>query len=185
MLGAREIMQGTGPSVYGEEGQGVRWVAVHHGENHIHIAATQARQDGRRARLDNDWSRIGEALRDIEKEYGLQVVALADRTAAERPAGAEQEKATLRRHVAAAAAGARSDAGFFAAPRLGKTPETLRAWHDKGCLPAVVSPGGQWCTFESFVVDALASPRPGKTGVIEDIATAWFAERGITTEAVA
>jgi hypothetical protein len=30
------------------------------------------RQDGRRTRLDNDWYRIGEALRHIEKEYGLQ-----------------------------------------------------------------------------------------------------------------
>ena len=59
--------------------------AEHHGENHIHIAATLARQDGRRARLDNDFYRIGEALRDIEKEYGLQVVARADRTAADRP----------------------------------------------------------------------------------------------------
>ena len=52
---AGEIMHRTGLSPYGEEGQGVRWVAVHHGENHIHIAATLARQDGRRARLDNDW----------------------------------------------------------------------------------------------------------------------------------
>ena len=99
---------------------------VHHGENHIHIAATLARQDGRRARLDNDFYRIGEALRDIEKEYGLQVVARADRTAADRPTRAEQEKAdragraepprvTLQRQVAAAAAGARSEPEFFAA----------------------------------------------------------------------
>jgi hypothetical protein len=68
----REIMHRTGLSRYGEEGQGVRPVAVHQGENHIHIAATLARQHGRRARLDNDRYRIGEALRDIEKEYGLQ-----------------------------------------------------------------------------------------------------------------
>lgn len=48
-----------------------RWVAVHHGDNHVHIVATLARQDGRRARLDNDFYRIGEALRDIEAEYGV------------------------------------------------------------------------------------------------------------------
>ena len=123
---AAEIMHRTGLSRYGEEGKGVRWVAVHHGENHIHIAATLARQDGRRARLDNDYYRIGEALRDIEAEYGLQAVARADRTAAKRPTRAEQEKAaragrpepprvTLQRQVAAAAAGARSEPEFWAA----------------------------------------------------------------------
>ena len=90
---AGEIMHRTGLSRYGEEGQGVRWVAVHHGENHIHIAATLARQDGRCASLRNDYYRIGEALRDIEKEYGLQVVVRADRTAAYRPTRAEQAKA--------------------------------------------------------------------------------------------
>ena len=122
---AAEIMHRTGLSRYGEEGKGVRWVAVHHGENHIHIAATLARQDGRRARLDNDFYRIGEACRDIELEYGLEVVARADRTAADRPTRAEQEKAaragaepprvTLQRQVAAAAAAARSEPEFFAA----------------------------------------------------------------------
>jgi hypothetical protein len=98
---------------------------VHHGENHIHIAATLARQDGRCASLHNDYFRIGEALRDIEKEYGLQVVIRADRTAAHKPTRAEQEKAaraerpepprvTLQRQVAAAAAGARAEPEFFA-----------------------------------------------------------------------
>jgi hypothetical protein len=123
---AGEIMDRTGLSRYGEEDEGVRWVAIHHGENHIHIAAVLARQDGRRARLDNDFYRIGEACRDIEKEYGLQVVARADRTAAKRPTRAEQEKAaragraepprvTLQRQVAAAAAGTRSEPEFWAA----------------------------------------------------------------------
>ena len=51
---AAEIMHRTSLSRRGEEGKGVRWIAVHHGQNHIHIAATLARQDGRRARLDND-----------------------------------------------------------------------------------------------------------------------------------
>ena len=64
---AAEIMHRTGLSRYGEEDEGVRWVAVHHGENHIHIVATLARQDGRRPQLHNDYYRIGEALRDHEK----------------------------------------------------------------------------------------------------------------------
>jgi hypothetical protein len=128
---AAEIMHRTGLSRYGEEGQGVRWVAVHHGENHIHIVATLARQDGRRARVHNDWYRIGEALRDAEAEYGLQRVARAGpgkaaRATPRRPTRAEREKAaragrpepprvTLQRQVAAAAAAARSELEFFAA----------------------------------------------------------------------
>jgi hypothetical protein len=72
-----------------------------------------------------------------------------------------------------------------AARRLGKTSETLRRWHDEGHLPAVVSPGGQLSTYESFIAAVLASARPGKPGVIEEIARTWFAERGIVSEAVA
>jgi hypothetical protein len=102
---AAEIMHRTGLSQRGEEHRGVRWVAVHHGQNHIHIVATLARLDGRRARLDNDYYRIGEALRDIEAEYGLQVVARADRTAAKRPTRAEQEKAARLEQEKAARAG--------------------------------------------------------------------------------
>ncbi len=64
-----------------------------------------------------------------------------------------------------------------AAPRIGKTPETLRKWHDEGHLPAVISPGGQWSTYESFINAVLASARPGHAGVIEEIARAWFADR--------
>ena len=123
---AAEIMDRTGLSRHGEEDEGVRWVAVHHGDNHIHIVATLARQDGRRASLDNERWKVGAAMRDIEAEYGLRVVDGADRTAARSPTRAESEKAaragqaepprvTLRRHVAAAAARARSEPEFFAA----------------------------------------------------------------------
>jgi hypothetical protein len=122
---AAEVMHRTGLSRHGEEDEGVPWVAVHHGDNHVHIAAVLARQDRRRAHLHNDYFRIGEALRDLEAEYGLQRVVRADRTAAQRPTRAEREKAaqadrsepprvTLQRQVAAAAAGTRSDAEFFA-----------------------------------------------------------------------
>jgi hypothetical protein len=122
---AAEIMHRTGLSRYGEEDDGVRWAAVHHGGNHIHIVATLARQDACRAHLHNEYYRIGEALRDLEAEYGLVVVARADRTAARAPGRAETEKAvragqgepprvTLRRHVQAVAAAARSEPEFFA-----------------------------------------------------------------------
>jgi len=154
---AGEIMHRTGLSRYGEEDQGVRWVAVHHGDNHVHIVAVLARQDGRRVNLRNDFYRIGEALRQVEAEYGLTVVGRADRTAARNPTRAEQEKAAragqaepprvaLRRHVAAAAASARSEAEFFAALAARGVQVRLRhGEHDPGQVTgyAVTLPGAR------------------------------------------
>jgi hypothetical protein len=135
---AEEIMHRTGLSRRGEEGRGVRWVAAHHGSNHIHIVAVLARQDGRRAALHNDYYRIGEALRAMEAEYGLVAVARSDRTAARRPGRPEAEKAgrkdraeaprvTLQRHAAAAAAAAGSEAEYFAL--LGQAGVLVRLRH--------------------------------------------------------
>ena len=122
---AAEIMHRLGLSERGREDQGVCWVAVHHGDNHIHIIATLARQDRRPAWPQNDYYRLGEALRDIEHAYGLRVLARADRTAPKaltRPemeqaarTGREPDRAVLYRHVRAAAAAARTEEEFFAA----------------------------------------------------------------------
>ena len=49
---AGDVMNRTGLSPYGEEDDGVRWIAVRHGDDHIHIVAMLARQDGRRRRLE-------------------------------------------------------------------------------------------------------------------------------------
>ena len=121
---AAEIMDRTGLSRAGTRTRACAWVAVHHGDNHIHIVAVLARQDGRRAALHNDYYRIGEAMRDSSGSTGCVAVARPDRTAARRPGRAETEKAgrrageparvTLRRHVHAAAAAARTEAEFFA-----------------------------------------------------------------------
>jgi hypothetical protein len=119
------VMDRTGLSELGREHEGVRWVAVHHGDNHVHIVVTLARQDGRRASVNNLYWRIGEALRDIEREYGLRILN-HDKTADMAPTQAEMAKAgragqsetaraKLRRIVQAAAAAARTDAEFFAA----------------------------------------------------------------------
>lgn len=70
-----------------------------------------------------------------------------------------------------------------AAERLGYSPDTLKRWHDEGHFPAVVSPGGQWSAYESFILAVLASARPKRAGIIEEIARTWFAER--SSEAVA
>src|SRR5690348_1225534 len=65
-----------------------------------------------------------------------------------------------------------------ASRRLGRSPDTLRLWHDAGHMPAVVTPGGQWSTYESFIDAVLASARPKQAGSIEQIAREWFAARG-------
>ena len=64
---------------------GVRWVAVRHAEDHVHVVATLARQDGRRPRLDNDRHRSREASQFVERKYGLVATAAGGRTAT--PAG--------------------------------------------------------------------------------------------------
>jgi hypothetical protein len=122
---AGDVMDRTGLSRYGEEDDGVRWIAVRHGDDHIHIVAMLARQDGGRWRLDFEKRRVREACLAAEERYGLESTAPGDSTAARRPSRAETEKAarrgldeaprvTLRREVTIAAAGARSDTEFFA-----------------------------------------------------------------------
>jgi hypothetical protein len=109
---------------------GIRWVAVRHGLSsggidHIHIAATLARQDATLPNIHNDFLRARKACMSIEQQFGLTLIAPADRTAAVRPTRAETEQAhrkarpeppriTLRRLVQEAAAPASSEQDFFA-----------------------------------------------------------------------
>ena len=120
---AARIMDRTGLAPTGDD-LGVRWVAVRHGADHIHLVATLARQDGARPRVWNDFYRVREACRDAEARFGLRSTAPADRTAARRPGRPETEQAarwwwdeaprvTLCREVSVAAAGARTEQEFF------------------------------------------------------------------------
>jgi hypothetical protein len=121
---AAQIMERTGLAPE-PDWLAVRWVAVRHAADHIHIVATLARQDGARPRIWNDFYRVREASQAAERDLSLHRTAPADRTAARRPTRAETEQAArrgwaepprvaLRREVAAAAAGASSEQEFFA-----------------------------------------------------------------------
>ena len=134
---AAAVMDRTGFTRHDDE-SGVRWVAVRHAPDHIHLVATLARQDGRRARTWNDFFRVREACRDAERRLGLRATAPADRTAAKQPSRAETEQALrrgwdeaprvfLRREVCAAVAGAGSEREFFA--RLEQAGVLVRKRH--------------------------------------------------------
>ena len=121
---AHEVMHRTGLSPYGQEDEAVRWIAVRHGEDHIHLVAMLARQDGGKPSLSWERYKVRGACLAVEQRYGLRCTAPADHTAARRPTRAENEKAarrgleeapriTLRRQVATAAAAAGSEHEFF------------------------------------------------------------------------
>lgn len=81
-----EVMHRLGLSERGDEENGVRWVAVHHGDNHVHLAVVLARMDGKPCRLRGDWTTIGEAMTWAEHKYGLKVV----------PRGSSRESTVVR-----------------------------------------------------------------------------------------
>ena len=152
---ACDVMDCTGLSSFGQEDEAVRWVAIRHGDDHVHIVAMLARQDGRRPRVSNDRYRVREACLAAEQRYGLRRTAPGDRTAARRPGRAETEKAarrgleeaprlTLRRQVSAAAAAASTEEEFFARLRQsGLLARARRSTRDPGQITgyAVAVPG--------------------------------------------
>jgi hypothetical protein len=134
---AAGVMHRTGLAPQGDD-LGVRWVAVRHALDHIHIVATLARQDGGKPSTWNDFYRVREACQDAERRFGLRSTAPADRTAARRATRAETEqaarrgwdetpRATLRREVCTAAAGAGTEQEFFA--RLRQAGVLVRLRH--------------------------------------------------------
>jgi hypothetical protein len=92
---ATRVMHRTGLAPEGD-GLGVRWVAVRHAADHVHVVATLARQDGTRPRIWNDFFRVREACHDAERMFGLRSTAPADRTAARRATRGETEQAIRR-----------------------------------------------------------------------------------------
>jgi hypothetical protein len=120
---ARDVVASVGLGA-DDRRAGVRWTAVRHAPDHIHIVATLVREDGTPARLDFDKKALRSACIRIEERYGLCATAPADGTAVVSPTRAEIEKArrsgrsesvrqTLRRHVRTAAAGALTESDFW------------------------------------------------------------------------
>jgi len=96
----------------------VRWVAVRHADNHVHVVATLVRQDGRRVFPHHDFYRAREASLEVERRYGLTPTSAVDRTGTPETTRGEQRK--HQRAVRAAA-----DAGRPAP--VGPDREVLRA----------------------------------------------------------
>ncbi|MFG2936684.1 relaxase/mobilization nuclease domain-containing protein [Streptomyces sp. NPDC048282] len=123
---AHRIVGAAGIAPEGDE-EACRWVAVRHADDHIHIAATLVRQDGRRPRRDHDQRAVQRECRRIEVDYGLRQLKPGDGTAAKRPTSKEHFKAkrlgqvtasrdVLRQRVRRAVAAAADEAEFFALP---------------------------------------------------------------------
>ncbi|MER5210303.1 relaxase/mobilization nuclease domain-containing protein [Streptomyces sp. NPDC002838] len=121
---ARRIVAAAGIAPEGDA-EACRWVAVRHADDHIHIAATLVRQDGRRPQRDYDQRAVQREARQIEVDYRLRRLKPGDGTAAKRPTSKEhfkakrlgQEAATrdvLRLRVRRAVAAATDEAEFFA-----------------------------------------------------------------------
>lgn len=134
---AAAVMDRTGLAPARDD-RAVRWVAVRHAPDHIHLVATLARQDRIRPKVWNDFFRVREACQEAERQFGLRPTAPADRTAARRATRAETEQAnrrgwaepprvTLRREVCTAAAGASTEDEFFA--RLAQAGVLVRRRH--------------------------------------------------------
>lgn len=117
-----------------DDDRGVRWVAVRHADDHVHVVATLVGQDGRRVYPSNERYRSREASRFVEAKYGLRTTSAAagssqaptsraerrkyESTARRRgeagePGPAAPDREVLRRHVRTAAAGSSSLAEFF------------------------------------------------------------------------
>ncbi|MEV5678945.1 mobilization protein [Streptomyces sp. NPDC052179] len=120
---ARRIVAAAGIAPDGDE-KACRWVAVRHADDHIHIAATLVRQDGRRPQRNHDKRAVQKEARQIEIGHGLRQLKAGDGTAAKRPTSKEHFKAkrlgqdttareVLRTRVRRAVAAADSETEFF------------------------------------------------------------------------
>ncbi|MEW5542699.1 hypothetical protein AB1339_34260 [Streptomyces cyaneofuscatus] len=149
---ATTMVAAAGIAPHGDE-HACRWVAVRHADDHIHLLATLARQDGRHPRIRGDIPKMHHAARAFEARWELEAMSPLNRTARRAPATGEAEKAarrgltepareTLQRTVREAAARATDTTDFLT--RLRDAGLRVREHHDQdGTLDgyAVALPG--------------------------------------------
>jgi hypothetical protein len=88
---AGEYLHRIGLAPRGDD-EAVRWVAVRHAPDHIHVVATLVRQDGRRVFPRQDFLRSREASREVEDRYGLTTTASVGGTSTPETTRAEWRK---------------------------------------------------------------------------------------------
>jgi hypothetical protein len=110
----------------GIQQEGCRWIAVRHGDDHIHLMATLvSERTGKRAYPYRDYYKLRDECRALEKEFGLVETPDVDWTASRQPSRKEIGKAQrkgkaetarqeLRRVVAQCAAASQSGMEFVA-----------------------------------------------------------------------
>ncbi len=120
---AQQALHDVGIAPHGDD-DAVRWIAVRHGEDHIHIVATLVRQDGQVEKGWDDYPELRKSCMRLEKRYGLCSTAPADKTATPSPSPHEVSKAhrngrketyrdQLRRDVRVAVAASAGSADFW------------------------------------------------------------------------
>jgi hypothetical protein len=89
---AAEVLAAVGLAPHGDLDT-VRWVAVRHNDDHIHLVATLVRQDRRTVWPWQDKRKAQAACRDLEERYGLYRVAPPGAGSRRWPSPAELNKA--------------------------------------------------------------------------------------------
>jgi len=153
---AYDLMRELGLAGTDHGARDIRWVAIRHDPQHIHLAGTLVRADGSVATTPNDFRAASTVRARMEARYGLARTNSGDRTSTQRPARAETEKAgrqgraeperdTLRRLVRGAGSTARSGEEFRAelaasgvrfTPRMSTQDPTEVTGYKVSLLPA-------------------------------------------------
>jgi hypothetical protein len=128
---AAEYLHRIGLAPRGDD-EAVRWVAVRHAPDHIHVVATLVRQDGRRVFPRQDFLRSREASRAVEDRYGLTTTAPVGGTSTPETTRAEWRKHRQdsdRRHAQGRPAPAGPDRQVLRA-RVQDAACTSRSWEE-------------------------------------------------------
>jgi hypothetical protein len=128
---AQDYLHRIGLAPRGDD-EAVRWVAVRHASDHIHVVATLVRQDGRRVFPRQDFLRSREASRAVEDRYGLTTTAPVGGTSTPETTRVEWRKHRQdvdRRHAQGRPAPARPDRQVLRA-RVLDAACTARSWEE-------------------------------------------------------